>query len=495
MTLHVSQRLLSCRAVFDRFDSGLAKAATESKTIGVRVGAQWFEAQAAQHQSELRELFDKFQCKQLGRTADGYLIFEQLPVTTCGAGGEASTRQSASCSAGAGGSGTGSSSAPTGPGTPSPGGSTSGAAPSSHGAQSQQALSSDPAKQAQQAFAVCSSLDCAAHHLVDQHSPRQHEAEAWAFVETSRKLEREHARCSLTPDDSGFAESAMQFNTKQAIPILRQKATFEVDVHCNVCMHEDGLVCVSLVGLHGTLIPAQGDSAVADAPARSKARHFFSRQKAGGVDIKGGLRLRKLGVQLLLLDQDHKEVYSEVHVAPALYEERKATVAADRYKHKEGFKLKSPVLDFDVGSETNPQASRQHSAVKRCLEATDSILASRPPPATNTAALTLWRDRVACDDEDIQPADRSDCGWAAACKLGWQQRMHGGTVAFLQTGPTALCHADGRPRCTRDGQARKPASLLVVVHAHAMAFDLIGGVWCSGNEEVVKMWDWLKIEQ
>ena len=132
MTLHVSQRSFSCRAVFDRFDSGLAKAASESKTIGVRVGAQWFEAQAAEHQSELRELFDKFQCKQLGRTADGYMIFEQLPVTACGAGGGASSRQGASGSAGAGGSGTGSSSAPTGPGTPSPGGSTSGAAPFLH---------------------------------------------------------------------------------------------------------------------------------------------------------------------------------------------------------------------------------------------------------------------------------------------------------------------------------------------------------------------------
>ena len=240
-------------------------------------------------------------------------------------------------------------------------------------------------------------------------------------------------------------------------------------------MHEDGSTCVTLVKLQGTLIPAKDDSGPADAPTQSRVQRFFARQDRGA-DIQGGLRLRKLSVQLLLLDQVLDEVYSEVHVTPELREVRNATFAADANKYKGGLTATAYFLKADASAETNPQAARQHTAVKRCLELEPSFLDETPPPETETAALSLWRDRVACDDEDIQPADRSDHGWAAACKLGWQQRVHGGTGRFpCKTGPIALCHADGRPRCTNTSEARRPASLLVVVHAHAMAFDVIGG--------------------
>ena len=286
----------------------------------------------------------------------------------------------------------------------------------------------------------------------------------------------------------------MCFSTQHPVPILRQRASFDVVLGCNVCLHDDGL-CVKLVGLKGVLTPVEPDS---DASTSDSSRPWrpWRRSKAdGGTDNRGGLRLRQVNLQLVVLDQAGHEIYSQVYVDPKLREEAKATFAADPVKRKGGFKVKSGLVDAEYGAEDNAQAARQHVVVERCLKPIDSFLTCRPPLQTNTSGLSLWRDRVACDDEDVQPADRSDNGWAAACTLGWQELRHGGTVAVLQTGPTALRKANGEPQLTAAGEVRVPDSLLVVVHVHAMAFDVIGGVWWSGNEEVVKNWDWLKIEK
>ena len=461
----------ACRAVHEAFEHKLRTA----KNGGLRVSIDWLREQSQAHQQEFDMLMQRFHCKFAYLTADRYLAFD-LGDLCSDAHAHAPQLHGNDGEGGGNGGGTGGVGSGAGgvtqpmdiPAHASTGGNA--ASPSTP------LLGSSPGEQfmlsstSSRQFGGAAARDVSVQECYGEGCNERKVVRSTASEESNQNLrdafwpqlpnEDEDHRIDSTSHDrlSAFAKNTLVFKHNSFNHVLGCHVETEVQVACVVCLHggHQDRLCIKLEQLKGHV-------------------HCTS-------DRHGGLRLRKIALQMLALDDGAKEMASWAVVEPALKMQETVMLDADTYRVIMSGGLNAGIAQGQASFQNNPQNRTECNTTVCALQPFPSFMKCLPKP--DTMSLALWRTQLACEHRDLG-ADLSDQGDSLARTFEYQSRNHASS-AFWQVTEAAT---------EATLERRRPQSVLVAVKVHTICLGSIGDVWQESSEEVVTMWDWLSLAE